>query len=281
MRRRLLQNSALIFASRFLTTAISLVCVPVIVKQLGIAGYGTWETLLAIATLSAMFSGPIGGTVLWKASVACGAHDVEEVKRAVRLGIGGILMLLVAITPLVWCLRDTLVCAVNIPVELENIAAWILPILTVLMILDGISQVLAAALGGCQRMGVAALIVAGATGLNCVVAISGLLLGLGLPSILAGYGIALLTSSIALYGLLLKELGFFSLLPLVPTRGDLTTTCRYLIFLFIGSLAIALREQTDKIILAVFASPVWTGHYAIAAPSPIWCCSRAASSTCR
>ena len=58
--------------------------------------------------------------------------------------------------------------------------------------------------------------------------------------------------------------GSVSLVPLMPSRTDVSIA-RYSGLLTVGSVAAALRDQTDKVILASLASPVWVAYYGMAA----------------
>jgi len=70
--RRFVANSGLIIAARIVTACLSLAVVPVLVFRFGVAGYGTWEALLALATLTSIFQTAISGTLVWRISEAYG-----------------------------------------------------------------------------------------------------------------------------------------------------------------------------------------------------------------
>jgi O-antigen/teichoic acid export membrane protein len=78
-------NSGLIVATRIVTAGLSLVMVPILVSRIGVAGYGTWEALLALASLGTVFQLPISGTVVWRVADAYGQGDAAEIRRVARL----------------------------------------------------------------------------------------------------------------------------------------------------------------------------------------------------
>ena len=68
IKRRFLANSSLTVGTRVITACLSLVTIPVLVKTFGVAGYGTWEALLAMASLASVFQAAISGTLVWRVS---------------------------------------------------------------------------------------------------------------------------------------------------------------------------------------------------------------------
>ena len=84
--QRLLANSGLIIAARAVTACLSLATIPVVVSRLGVVGYGTWEALLALASLTAVLQGAISGTLVWRVSEAYGSGDMAEIRRLARKG---------------------------------------------------------------------------------------------------------------------------------------------------------------------------------------------------
>src|SRR4051794_31156419 len=92
-------NSGLIVVARVVTACLSLVVIPVLVSRLGVAGYGTWEALLALASLGAVFQFAISGTLVWRVSDAYGHGDVAEIRRVARLGAAAYLALFVVLWP--------------------------------------------------------------------------------------------------------------------------------------------------------------------------------------
>lgn len=265
IRQRLFQNSALMMICQFVTTAAALIVVPFIIGHLGLDGYGMWESILAVSMLIAMFQTAIRGTLLWKISGAYGADNQLEVKRLVRLGVSATLTTCVLVIPLVWLGCHWVVQLINVPPEFAEVGAWILLGVVALVMFSGINETLGAAVSGYQRAGLTTVIQSVALMGRYLVAILGLLLGWQLWSLLAGLAAGFLIQAVGLYAAALKVCGRLSLLPAIPTRVEVKSMWCYAGFMMVGSVSSALRDQTDKVILAAFASPVWAGYYGIAA----------------
>ena len=262
--RSLAQNTALIAACRVATAVSALVLIPVVVGTLGVAGYGTWEAIVAVASLTLMFQGAISSTAIWQASTAFGAGRPEDVHRAARIGITATLLVLAVIAPAVWVWRDSIVEFLNVGAALRPAAAAVLPGLVAVMILGGITESLSAVVTAHQRAGLASITSAAGLLGNYATVIVALQHGYGLNSLLAGYTANLLIQGAGLYFVVSRLSGPLPMLPIVPTAAELQALGSYYGLILLGFVSSALRDQTDKIVLASMASPVWVGYYAIA-----------------
>jgi O-antigen/teichoic acid export membrane protein len=262
--RRFRANSGLIIGARVVTFCLSLLVIPVLVTRFGVAGYGTWEALLALATLTSLLQTAISGTLVWRISEAFGRGEADLIRRLVRLGAGTSWALFALLGPLAWFLREPIVAFLRVSVEMRHTAAEIFPIVAAVVLLSGLCQTLESVISGCQRTGVVNVIAAVAQIANYGVVLVGIVLGHGLWSLAAGQlaGFAVRFTG-AWFGAR-AAFGPVSLAPLLPGKADLSLA-RYSGLLAIGSLAAALREQTDKVILSSMASPAWVGYYGIAA----------------
>jgi O-antigen/teichoic acid export membrane protein len=262
---RLFRNSSIMFGNRALAMAVSVVAVPIVVAKLGMVGYGTWECFMALSAITSIFQNALGGTLLWRSAAAFGSQDVVEIKRLVRLGAAATTTVFLIVSPVVIALRRDLVHLLNIPPRLHASSECILPALISLMILGGINETLGAAIRGCQRAGVATTIQTAAGVVNAVTVISGLALGAGLWSLLAGFAAAFLTTGAGFYICLCRLCGPVNIIPCTPRWSDIQQNARYLGCSLVGCISASLRGQTDMLVLASFASPVWTAYYALAA----------------
>jgi len=265
LRVGLFKNSALLMACRVAAMLVSLVTVPFVIKRLGLIGYGSWEVLLSVSTITTIFQNALGGTLLWRVSSAYGAGDMEEIRRLPGLGIAITLMVFVVTFPLVLAFRHPLVQLFHIPMELRASALVILPCIVGVTVLGGVNESLAAVLRGSQEAGYASVIQTLAGFTNAGVLLIGLAKGAGLWSLLAGYGVAALLTGIGYYLRASYLHGWFDIRPKMPRRQDVLAARRYLGLLSIGSFSSLLRGETDKLVLAGFASPAWVGIYAVAA----------------
>ncbi len=264
IQRRFIENSGLIVGTRVLTAALSLLTIPVVVARLGLAGYGTWEALLALGTLASMFQGAIGGALVWRVSEAFGKGDAGDIRRLVRVGVGVTCAHFLVLWPIIWALRQLAVQFLHVPPEFRIVVADMLPIVVALLLLSGLSEILEAVVSGCQRSGLVNVV--GAAGLmaNYSVVIAMTALGGGLWSLVAGQAAGFTVRFMAGWLAVRSAYGKVSLVPMLPRRADLATA-RYSGLLAVGSVAAALRDQTDKIVLASLASASWVGYYGIAA----------------
>lgn len=265
IRRGLFRNSGLIAACRFISASASLLSVPVIIGRLGIVGYGVWETMLSAAMITTILQNTVNSTMLWRLSAAYGAQDKAEIRRLVRIGVAVTLVLFVCITPLAWIVRIPLARLLHIASASDRAATGLLPLLVGIVVLGGINETMAAAISGSQRSGVTTLIQTVSLIVNYTVVIVGLLHGAGLSVLLIGLSTAWLINAIALYAYGSRVCGRLSLLPTVPDRNDVRLMSRYAGLTFVGFISAAMRGQTDKLVLAHFASPALVGCYGIAA----------------
>jgi O-antigen/teichoic acid export membrane protein len=262
--RAIAQNTALIAVCRLATAVSALVVVPVVVSTLGVSGYGVWEAMLAVASLSLMFQGAISSTAIWQASAAYGAGRVEDVHRVARIGISATLLILLLVVPPVWVLRGTIVEFLNVNEMLRAQAAAILPLLVAVLILGGVTESLSAIVSAFQRAGLTSVTAAAGLLGNYIVVLVGLHQGYGLWSLLFGYVASLSVQVIALYCVVCRLSGRPRLTPALPTVTEVRSMGSYYGLILIGFVSAALRDQTDKIVLAAMASPAWVGYYAIA-----------------
>ena len=250
LRAGLFKNSALMMACRIAAMLVSLVTVPFVIGRLGLLGYGSWEVLLSVSTITTIFQNAIGGTLLWRVSSAYGAGDKSEIRRLPGLGVAITLIMFAVTLTLVLAGRHFLVQFFHIPPELRLSAEVILPCIVGITVLGGINESLAAVLRGSQEAGYTSVIQTLAGFMNAGVLLTGLARGAGLWSLLAGYSVAAVTTGIGYYLRASYLYGWFDIRPKLPTRQDVLAMRRYLGCLSIGSFSSLLRGETDKLVLA-------------------------------
>jgi O-antigen/teichoic acid export membrane protein len=262
--QRFRENSGLIIGARVVTACLSLVTIPVVVSRLGVAGFGTWEALLALASFTSVFQSAISGTLVWRVSEAYGRGDVAEIRRLVRLGAGASWALFLLLWPPAWFLREPAARFLGVSTEILPLASEMFPVVAALVLLSGLSEALESAASGCQRTGLVNVVGAVAQILNYSVVIVMTFLGGGLWSLVAGQTTAFLARLAGAWMAARVSIGSVSLVPLPPRRTDLLMAS-YSGLLAVGSVTAALRDQTDKVVLASLASPTWVGYYGMAA----------------
>jgi O-antigen/teichoic acid export membrane protein len=261
--RRFVANSGLIIAARVVTAGLSIVTIPVLVARFGVGGYGTWEALLALASLASIFHAAIGGTLVWRVSEAHGRGDLAEIRRLTRLGAGAAWALFMSLWPLAWVLRHAAAGFLGVAPETRAVVADMFPVVAALVLLAGLSDTLEAVVSGCQRTGLVAVAGAAAQILNYSVVIVFVVLGGGLWSLVAGQAVGFAARLGGAWAATRVAYGTVSLVPALPSRRDVVMV-RYSGLLTVSSVAAALRDQADKIILASLASPTWVGYYGMA-----------------
>jgi len=187
--QRFLANSGLILGARVITSVLSLATIPVLVSRIGVVGYGIWEALLAVATLTSVLQASISGTLVWRMSEAYGRGDTLEIRRLARLGAGASWALLALLLPLAWLVREPVVQFLQVPTETRQIVSEMFPIIVALILLSGFSETLEAVVSGCQRTGLVNIIAAVGQILNYSVVIAMTVSGGGLWSLVAGQSI--------------------------------------------------------------------------------------------
>ncbi len=264
IRKRLFKNSGLIMGCRVVTATTSLLAVPFMVSRLGMDGYGTWEAIMAIAAICGMFQQSVGGTLLWKISQAHGINDLDTIRRMVRLGVTAILFLSVVITPIIWLASNGLVHFFNVPDRYVQQAVWIVPSVVGATILFGINDVVGMSIAGSQKTGIVTIVQAVTLVVNYTTAILFIVNGFGLKGNIFGLITGALAGSCCYFFISRKNVSGLSLIPAIPTKHELHEMSRYSALLFVGFSSTALRDQTDKLVLARYASQVWVGQYGVA-----------------
>lgn len=261
--RRLRTNSGLIIAARIVTAGLSLATIPVVVSRLGVAAFGTWEALVALAGLTALFQAAISGTLVWRISEAHGRADAAEIRRLARVGSGAVWLVFLFVWPIAWVLREPAVRFLGVSAEIQPLAAQMFPLVAAMTLLNGLSETLEAVVSGSQRTGLVNVVGAAAHTLNYSTVIVMILLGAGLWSLVAGQAVGFVARFAGAWWTSGASHGAVTLLPALPLRTDVAMA-RYSGLLMVGSVAAALRDQTDKVVLASLASPTWVGYYGIA-----------------
>lgn len=261
--QRFLTNSALIVAARVVTAGLSLGAIPVVVSRLGVAAFGAWEAMVALASLASVWQTAISGTLVWRISEAYGRGDGAEIRRLVRIGSGAVYCLFLLVWPVAWAVREPAMAFLGISAGTQQ-AVEMFPVIVAFVLLAGLSEMTEAVVSGCQRTGLVNVVGAVAHALNYTTVIVLVLLGWGLWGLVAGQAIGFLARFVGAWLAAHASYGAISLVPLLPRRSDLSMA-RYSGLLMVGSVAALLRDQTDKLVLASLASPLWAGYYGIAA----------------
>jgi O-antigen/teichoic acid export membrane protein len=261
--KRLAINSSTTALCRVVQAVVMIAAVPVVISKLGLAGYGVWETIIALSVSATLLMGPLTGTLLWRAAVAHGAGDQIAMHRTTGIGLLATGILIVCALP-VFLVATTLGRMVHVPPELLPQFAYVMPSILLLTAAGGFVDSFAAVVDGSQRVAYSVMVRTVGQSVRYIVAILLLYLGRGLPSLLVGFFASVVFMVVAMAIVAHRLCPLVRPLPLVPTREELASGGRYAGLLFVGSISVALRDQTDKLVFAFLASPIWVGYYAIA-----------------
>ena len=262
---QLTRNSGCIAGSRLMMALVTLLAMPVFVYRLGWAGYGVWEIVLTITGFNMLWQGPMGGTLLWAASNAYGNGDQARVRELVRIGVFANLVLTSFLLLPIFFSRNLLPALLHVPLPQQPQVALVLPAVLASALASGIGDSYAAVIDGCQRMGLTALVRAGAHLVGTAVSLSGVLTGHGLYSLAFGQWSAAVVSWGSFYVLARMICPSVRFGVCVPSGHDARRLSSYAALLFVGYLSAVFRDQTDKLVLAAFAKPVWVGYYTMSA----------------
>ena len=264
IRKQLFLNSGLLGLSRILSTCTSLVTVPVVLSKLGLSGYGSWETMMAIATLVMVFQTTINGTLVWRMSGAYGSGDLDGIRRLMGVGIAVVLGMFAVVTPFAWAARHYLVGLTNIPPLYQNAAVWVIPILVSQTTVGALGETFSAVLTAYQRAGLTTLIQTAALMANSGFVIIGLLHGWQIWSLLLGNTVGVILGIAGQYIAVVKLCHISSLRPCLPDWETAKPLIGFAAFLAIGQISLTLRDTTDKFVLASVGNTIWTAWFGLA-----------------
>jgi O-antigen/teichoic acid export membrane protein len=261
--KRLAINSGTTALCRTVQAAVTIAAVPFVLSKLGLVGYGVWETIEALSATATLLIGPLAGTLLWQGAVAYGSEDEVAMSRTPGIGLLVTSILLLCALP-VFKVARPLGRLVHVPALLNHEFAYVMPCVVLLTVAGGFVDSFAAVVDGCQRISHSVIVRTLGQSVKYVVAIAFLFAGHGLDSLLYGFLASVVFSVLAMAMLARRLCPRTHLLPVIPTKHELKSGGRYGGLLFVGYVSAALRDQTDKLVFAFLASPIWVGYYAIA-----------------
>jgi O-antigen/teichoic acid export membrane protein len=261
--KRLAINSGMTAVCRIVQAVVMIASVPVVISKLGLAGYGVWETIVALSASATLLMGPLTGTLLWRGAMAHGSGDQIAMRRTTGIGLLVTIILLVCALP-VFLVAAPLGRMLHVPAALQSQFAYVMPSILLLTVAVGLVDSFAAVVDGSQRIAYSVMVRTVGQSLRYGVAILFLYGGYGLRSLLVGYFASIMFMVVSMAILAHHLCSFVRPFPMIPTRDELASGGRYAGLLTIGYISAALRDQTDKLVFAFFASPIWVGYYAIA-----------------
>lgn len=244
---------------------MAFIAVPLIVGVLGLNGYGAWETVAAAVLTAAIFQQAVSAALLARVSRSFGAGDAEAAKHAIRFGILCLCVVGAVLLPIAVVVADPLVKALGIPARYAHEARLALPIYALLVVANGLNDLLASVVTGAQRMGSVTTAYAVSQFAQWTVAVAAVHAGFGLYGPLLGMAANYTITFVVLLRHSRRLFPGLSLLPGRPDADEARDLLRAAGLLFLVGASSVLRDQTDKLVLATCASVVWVGWYGIAA----------------
>jgi O-antigen/teichoic acid export membrane protein len=263
-RSQLRRNSGAMAVSRFLAAVASLLAVPVIIHDLGFTRFGVWESMVALVSLTTILTAPAAGTLLWRMSMAWGERDRRTLIRLLWAGIAGAFTLTVVLVPIAVLLRHFVSRFLGMGSADAATVQTLFLGLVVLVLITTVNDTLGALNSAAQRVRITSFGQTVGQITAQVVCVTGLRAGLGLHAMLLGVAVGQLTTMAFL------ALGVRTVVRRLPATGAPQSdrpvrTSRYFALFTVGTVSGALRGQTDRVVLAWLASPVWVGYYSLAA----------------
>jgi O-antigen/teichoic acid export membrane protein len=196
---------------------------------------------------------------------ALGRTRPEEVNRLIGVGLIVTAALMVVIIPPLWYFRIELVRLLRIPDGQAAAASSVMPAILGVTVLNCILEIMGSILGAHQHIGVSILLQSVVQALNNVAALVFLAAGFGLVSMLFG-SMASFAVGLGLYSGAIRMLcNTRNLRPAFPMSTDMVQTLRYGALTLTATLSVAMRGQSDKVILAIVGSQSLVAAYSVAA----------------
>lgn len=259
-----LNNGALVFGSRLVMFASAFLSIRVLVQHIGISGYGTWEILTALAATCSVITGPLGGTLQWKLSGAFGKGNEVEANRFIGIGFLAVLCMALAVFIPVYLAREWIANRFHLDSSTSYVFARIAPLMVFIALAGGINEVLATVIDSNQKTGVSAVFRMIGQLIFYAISITMILMGFNLWALLCAQSGMLILNFCSFFFLAKWYFPGLRLRLIIPTIEEFIEIKNYYLLLAFGYVSAILRDQTDKLILGLFASTGLVGIYGIA-----------------
>ena len=247
-------------ACRVATSLLALILVPVIIRHVGVAGYGTWAILLTVAQVLMLFQSAINGTLLWSLSKSFNDENKSEIKRLVGIGLTTNIIHIGIVLIVFFVLRSLLISFFKVPMEFAGIMIWVM----LGSLLGGLIELTNAVVSGAQKMALSSSLRTLATFLQQIVSLLLLFKGYGLISLVIGFFCNQILCLVGGRWLVHRVAPHLKIRLCWPNAREIHQLRGYGASLVVGSISATLRAQLDRLVLAGAASLVWVGYYEIA-----------------
>ena len=248
-----------------LVAPIPFIMTPLILHRIGVSGYGTWAVFLAINALTSLADLGLVGTLSKFVAEYYARRDFVALARLLNSGLSLFLFLDIVIGAALWIATPLFVHSLFHGSTVPSVD--LVPLLRFFQIVIAaniLNQLFASVTTGLQRLDLTHMMGA-VNAIMCAVFSAVLLLrGGGLRGLVLGYsGSGILT--IGLYLVLVRKLlPQVALNPLRFDRSEARKMFGYSLRLYITQAAVAIHNQTEKVLLALLVGVSSAGLYDIA-----------------
>ena len=245
---------------RVATSLLALVLIPIIIRHVGVNGYGTWAVLMTISQVLLLFQSAITGTLLWSFSKAFNNRDEQIIQRLLGIGLTVNLIHFCGVFLVFLALRDWLFGIFKVPAMFMPIMLWVMAVAFV----GGFVELTNTVVSGAQKMALSSSMRTAATFLQQIVSIAFLVQGYGLWALVIGFLANQILSLVGGRFLIRRVAPNLKMRFCWPTSQETAALRGYGGSLVVGCISATLRAQLDRLVLASFASLTWVGYYEIA-----------------
>lgn len=242
--------------------AASVISVPLILDDVGLAGYGVWTLALTITLYLTVADAGVGPAVQRFTAVAHGADDVHAVLRVLWSTWFLYACVGLAIVAASWFAAPGLVSLFDVPQRLESDAEAMFRLVGPIALLGLLQSTAGSAQQGLERFGAFSL----ATAVGSLAFLAAIVVLLGAGEGLRGLAYAALIQHGTM--LILRTWSLRDVLlsgrPALVDRAEAGALARFAAQLQTAVLATVVNNQTDKVVVGLVASPSTLGHVGIA-----------------
>jgi O-antigen/teichoic acid export membrane protein len=248
-----------------LVAPIPFVMTPLILRRIGVSGYGTWAVFLAINALTSLADLGLVGTLSKFVAEYYARRDFVALARLLNSGLSLFLVLDLVIGAALWIATPLFVHSLFHGSTVPNAElVSLLRFFQILIAANILSQLFASVTTGLQRLDLTHMVGAANAIMSAVFSAVLLLRGFGLRGLVFGYIVSGIVT-ILLYLLLVRKLlPEVTLNPLRFDRAEARKMFGYSLRLYITQAAVAVHNQTEKVLLAMLVGVSSAGLYDIA-----------------
>lgn len=249
----------------FLIAPVPFVMTPLILRGIGVSGYGTWAVFLAINSLTSLADLGLVGTLSKFVAEYHARQDFVALARLLNSGMALFLLLDVVIGAVLWsaspALAGRLFRGSTVP---SNELVILLRCFLIVIAANILTQLFASVTTGLQRLDLTNVVSAANVLMSAFFGAFLLLLGWGLRGLVYGYiGSGILT--IGIYLIVVRRLlPQIALNPLRFDRNEAKKMFGYSLRLYVTQAAVAVHNQVEKVFLALLVGVDPVGWYDIA-----------------